>query len=173
MVNSTMRQRTAGVFVAVLFALAVIFAFFPPLLIFDPGEYETTTVSLVDENGSQLGTVDVRVADTASKRYVGLSRTDSLANGSGMLFVHFTEASRSYVMRNMSFPLDIVFIAANGTVTRIHHASVPERGDDGPYRGTGKYVLEVPRGWTNATGLDVGDTVRIPGTPTAEADSAS
>jgi len=158
-----MRQRTAGVLVAIFLALAVLFAFVPPVTLFEPGEYETTTVSLVDDNGTQLGTVDVRIADTSSKRYVGLSRTDSLSNGSGMLFVHFTESTHSYVMRNMSFPLDIVFIAANGTVTRIHYASVPEA--DGPYSGYSKYVLEVPRGWTNATGLAVGDTVRIPETP--------
>jgi uncharacterized membrane protein (UPF0127 family) len=62
-------------------------------------------------------------------------------------------------MRNMSFPLDIVFVDANGTITRIHHAAVD---DDGRFVGEGRYVLEVNRGWANRTGVDVGDRIELP-----------
>lgn len=122
------------------------------------------TVTVVDENGTTLATVSVRVADTRAERYTGLSETDSLRNGSGMLFVHPSEGTHAYVMRNMSFPLDIVFVAANGTITTIHHAPVEPNATDNltRYRGTGKYVLEVPRRYTNATGIAVGDRVEIP-----------
>ena len=47
-------------------------------------------------------------------------------------------------------------------VTTIHHASVPENGDDRTYAGRGKWVLEVPRGWINRTGLEAGDRVAVP-----------
>ena len=53
----------------------------------------------------------------------------------------------------------------DGTVTTIHHAPTEpgESGDDlTRYRGRGTYVLEVPRGYANATGLAVGDRVVIP-----------
>jgi uncharacterized membrane protein (UPF0127 family) len=30
------------------------------------------------------------------------------------------------------------------------------------YRGRAKYVLELPRGYANETGLDAGDRVRVP-----------
>lgn len=131
----------------------------------DQGDYETTTVTLQDQNGTNLSTVDVRLADTDRKRYVGLSETASLGDDEGMLFVHERESSHAYVMRNMSFPLDIVFIAENGTVTRIHHAETEPNAanqDLTRYQGTGKYVLEVDRGYTNRTCVEEGDTVVIP-----------
>lgn len=131
------------------------------------GDYERTTVTVVDEYDAELGTVDVRVADTYAKRYTGLSDTDSLGPNEGMLFVHDGEDQYAYVMREMAFPLDILFIATNGTITRIHHAELPPEGTTGPdlkrYRGSGKYVLEVPYGWTNRTGVEPGDAVEIAG----------
>jgi len=142
-------------------AVAVLLAF-PPLALVDAGDYETTTVTLKDENGTHLATVDVRIADTQEKRRVGLMRTESLENGSGMLFVHPREGSYTYHMRNMSFDIDIIFVDAAGMVTRIHHASAPDPGEESDtYTGTGKYVLEVPRGYANATGIETGARVEI------------
>lgn len=157
-----MRLRTlvaAGLGVALLLGL---YALYPPLPLVDAGEYDRTTVTLVDENGSELATVEVRIADTRDERRIGLSRTDSLDNGSGMLFVHSEPGSYSYVMRNMSFGLDIIFIDAAGEVTEIHDAPEPAGEYDQSYPGRGKYVLEVPRGYAAAVGLDVGDRVVIP-----------
>lgn len=129
-------------------------------------DYEWTTVTIEDEDGTHLATVDVRIADTVEKRRLGLSNTSSLPDGEGMLFVHDEPGEYVYVMRRMDFPLDIVFIDADGTITTIHHAPVPEEipGGDGRFPGQGKYVLEVPRGYTNATGVDLGDRVTIPAT---------
>ncbi|MFB6155378.1 MAG: DUF192 domain-containing protein [Haloferacaceae archaeon] len=129
------------------------------------GDYQWTSVTVADENGTALATVRVRVADTYQKRYTGLSDTESLGRREGMLFVHPNEATHTYVMRRMDFPLDMLFVDANGTVTTIHHAPVPE---DTPsedlvrYRGRAKYVLEVPAGFANETGVEVGDCVSIP-----------
>jgi len=132
----------------------------------NPGTYERTTVTVLDEDGTELGTVDTRVADGWQKRIVGLSRTESLGADEGMVFVHDNERRHAYVMRDMAFPLDIVFFTENGTVTRVHHAAVPpEGGGEGSleqYAGVGTYVLEVNRGWTNRTGVTVGDRVVIP-----------
>lgn len=127
----------------------------------DVSDYENATVTLEAQNGTTLSTVAVRIADTNRKRYVGLSNTESLDTGEGMLFVHDSEGTHGYVMRDMAFSLDIVFVAANGTVTRIHHADPDSERE---YDGTGKYVLEVNRGYANRTGLDDGDSVVIPDT---------
>ncbi|PSQ59543.1 MAG: DUF192 domain-containing protein [Halobacteriales archaeon SW_9_67_25] len=143
-------------------ALAVLLTV-PPLALVDADEYETTTVTVYDENETRLATVDVRIADTREKRRIGLMRTDSLESGAGMLFVHARDGTYTYHMRNVSFDIDIVFVGADGTVTTVHHASAPDPGEDSEtYTGRGKYVLEVPRGYTNATGIDVGDSVEIP-----------
>jgi hypothetical protein len=149
---------TAGVFVAQSGLLATVD---------QPDEYERTTVALVDASGERLAEIDVRIADTPEKRYLGLSATDSLGPREGMLFVHDSPGQHAYVMRDMAFPLDIVFIAPNGTVTKVHHATLPPEGTSGSdltrYRGYGRYVLELPLGTANETGLDEGDRVVIPG----------
>jgi uncharacterized membrane protein (UPF0127 family) len=127
-----------------------------------PGsDYDTATVVLSDENGTALASVDVWVADSFPKRYTGLSDTSALEDGQGMLFVHGSEGRHSYVMRDMAFPLDMVFVAADGTITTIHHAPVESDGDLTNYSGRAKYVLEVPMGYTNRTGVEVGDRMRI------------
>lgn len=128
----------------------------------DPDGYERVTVTAYDENGTELATVEARVADTRAKRYLGLSNTSDLQMGEGMLFVHANDREHGYVMRNMSFPLDIVFIGADERITRIHHAAVPEGEYEQTYEGRGKWVLEVPRGWANETSVDEGDRVAIP-----------
>jgi uncharacterized membrane protein (UPF0127 family) len=153
-----MRRRLVAVTLLVALVVGAWLAFAPPLALVDPGTYDRTTLTVYDADGEKRGTVDVRIADTRAKRRVGLSRTDALGNDSGMLFVHPKAGTHTYVMRNMSFPLDIVFLAPNGTVTEIHHAPV----DGGPYDGRGKYVLEVRRGWMTDAGVGVGGRVEIP-----------
>lgn len=131
----------------------------------NPGGYEHATVTVVDgESGEPLGTVVAAVADTYPKRYVGLSETDSLPPDRGMLFVHGDVGERTYVMRNMTFGLDIVFADADGTITTIHEAPAPgpdEDGADPEYRGDAKYVLEVNQGWTAERGVEPGDRLDV------------
>jgi uncharacterized membrane protein (UPF0127 family) len=79
-----------------------------------------------------------------------------------MLFVHGSEGNYGYVMRDMAFPLDIVFVGADEQVTAIQHAGVPEGSPEETYRARAKWVLEVPRGWANETGVDAGDRIAIP-----------
>ncbi len=154
---------TLAVVIPALLAVSLVVA--APAL-FGETDYDRTSVVVEDENGTTLGSVDVRVADSPRERYVGLSQTASLDPNEGMLFVYEGEDERTYVMRNMSFPLDIVFVGANGTITAIHHAPVPEETESEglvSYRGRAKWVLEVRRGWTSAHGVAVGDRISVVG----------
>jgi uncharacterized membrane protein (UPF0127 family) len=156
-VNRRLLGIVVGLALCVLVAAAAVAAN-PALLITG---YETTTVEAVDgDTGETLATVEVRVADGPVKRYVGLSATDDLDDGEGMLFVHDDAAERAYVMREMAFALDIVFVAPNGTVTTVHEAA-PESSPYTRYRGTGQYVLEVPRGWSERHGVGPGDRIVV------------
>lgn len=123
---------------------------------------DRTTVEIVDGSGSMLGTVTADIADTADERYTGLSETASLPSDEGMLFVHDTVGEQEYVMRDMSFGIDIVFADADGTITNIAHAEAPDPGETGEephhrYTGTAQYVLEVNYGWTTDRGISEGD----------------
>ncbi len=133
---------------------------------------EDARVTVVDENGTRLANVSAVVADTSDEHYTGLSDTESLADGEGMLFVFDEESTRHFVMRRMDFPLDMIFVGSDRTITVIHHAALRENQPPGaePYSGQAKWVLEVPRGYTNETGVTAGDCIRIeyaePETPT-------
>lgn len=161
------RLAAVGLALAALLALGVVAVASNPGLL-PTGEYERTTVTIVDdETGERLAAVDARVADTHPKRYTGLSDTDALGPDEGMLFVHDAEDEYAYVMREMAFPIDIVFVDADGTITAIHRADLPPAGTSGDeltrYRGEGRYVLEVPYNYTAERGVAVGDRVRIAG----------
>ena len=126
-------------------------------------DYDRTTVTVVDgETGEGLGRVKAAIADNSSLRYTGLSETDDLPDDRGMLFTYDSERELTYVMRNMSFPLDIVFVHANGTIDSIHERPAPKAGENGESiraSGEGQYVLEVNRGWTDERGVEPGDRV--------------
>ena len=135
-------------------------------LVSTPWGPDSGMVQVVDDatGDEPKAVIDVEVADDSRERYTGLSNHDSLEPGNGMLFVHESEQDLTYVMREMDFDIDIVFIDADGEITAIHHARAPgpnEDGNDLEYSGRGKYVLEVPRGYTNETGIEVGDEVEI------------
>jgi uncharacterized membrane protein (UPF0127 family) len=123
-----------------------------------PG-YETTAVT-VESDGKTLGAVTAAIADTPDLRYTGLSDTESLPKDRGMLFVYNAASDHTFVMREMDFPIDIVYADSDGTITRIHHAPEPgpdEDGNDQEYPGFGQYVLEVNYDWTTDRGIEVGD----------------
>ena len=136
-----------------------------------PGEggHDRATVTLLDESGT-LATVDAEVADTRKERVRGLSEAESLEPGSGMLFVHPREGTHTYVVDEMAFGIDIIFVEtcddacppeADGRITEIHEAPVPSDGEDGSYEGSGKWVLEVPKGYAAENGVQSGDYVQI------------
>jgi len=165
--NNRGKILTVGGFFLLL--LLGFFVAFPPIQFVDPGQYDNTPVTVVDDNGTVLATVDARIADTREKRRVGLRRTDNLSDGEGMLFIHDEDGEKPYIMPpEMSFPLDIIFIAPNGTIRTIQHASVPDGDTTLDYPGRGRYVLEVPRGYANRTGIDPGDRVVVPENLTRE-----
>ncbi|MFB6132014.1 MAG: DUF192 domain-containing protein [Halanaeroarchaeum sp.] len=124
---------------------------------------DATTVTIVDEDGDRLGTVAVTVADTPVERYRGLSDTESLAPDEGMLFVFEEERERTFVMRDMAYPLDIVFVGSDGTITTIHTAPVEEDANLTAYTGRARWVLEVNAGWTDEHEVEVGDRILIDG----------
>lgn len=159
-----MRGWTTVGFGAVL-AVAVVataMAVVPPLP-FDGVADGRATVTITDEEtGETLGVVRARVADEPGERYTGLSETESLANDSGMLFVYEAEDTRVFVMRRMDFPIDMVFVGANGSITTIYHAPVEEdQSSLTKYPGEAQWVLEVPYNWTVRNNVTVGDEMAV------------
>jgi uncharacterized membrane protein (UPF0127 family) len=126
--------------------------------------YETTEVTVRSSDGEVLGGVTAAIADTHDLRYLGLSDTESLPEDRGMLFVYDEVRDLTYVMREMDFPIDIVYADDKGVITSIHHARAPgpdEDGNDLQYPGRGQYVLEVNQHWTTERGVEGGDVLEF------------
>jgi uncharacterized protein len=105
------------------------------------------------------------VAETAAAREHGLSGRARLPEGRGMLFVYHDHAERSYWMKGMRFPIDIVWIDRGKVIGIERDAPVPQGGDFPLYssRGPADRVLEVPAGWTARHGVDRGARVAVEG----------
>ena len=127
-----------------------------------------------NQRGQTLWVYDVWVADTGPERYQGLSGTESLPADTGLLFLYAQEAAdRATVMREMHYPIDVVFIDGSGTVTTVRLATTePGVPDDEltHYTGRARWILEVPHGTAERHAIVSGTSVRITG-PTHAFDS--
>ncbi|GAB3416337.1 hypothetical protein GCM10027435_13520 [Haloparvum alkalitolerans] len=124
--------------------------------------YDSTEVVVAAPDGTERGRVTAAIADTSDLRFLGLSDTERLPEDRGMLFVYEAAAARTFVMREMDFGIDIVYVGADRRITEIHHAPAPAPDEDGEeqrYPGTGQFVLEVVLDWTTDRGVEVGDEV--------------
>lgn len=77
-----------------------------------------------------------------------------------MLFVFGEEGERRIWMKDMLYPLDIIWIDGNFTVTKIQQAE-PCNGECAVYPGRGKYVLEVEKGTVEKIGVREGKRIEI------------
>ena len=103
--------------------------------------------------------VMAEVADTAEARMRGLSGRSSLAELNGMLFVNEKSEATGIWMKDMKFPIDILWIR-NGTVVdmkeRITHDTYPEIFMP---KKSAMYVLEVKSGGARKNGIVEGSTL--------------
>ena len=127
------------------------------------------THRVVFENGrgETLGVFDVWVAETRHEQIQGLSGTNTLPSETGLLFAYDEEAAdRAIVMREMNYPIDVVFIDGSGAVTTVHSAT-PEPGvaeaDLTHYTGRARWILELPHQSTERYSITAGTSVRITG----------
>lgn len=111
--------------------------------------------------------IDVEVADNLVSRTVGLSGRNDLDSGKGMLFVFDgAKTVSSFWMKNMKFPIDIVWIA-DGRVVGTSEGLLPEENKID--RDLKRYsppqpvdmVLEVNAGIVPTMNIKSGDIVSV------------
>lgn len=119
----------------------------------------TTTVTINSQ------TYEVEVAATAEEQTLGLSHRSSLAKQRGMLFPFDVPSRPFFWMKDMKFPIDIVWIRDDQIVDISSNLSVPSletAPDDLPTyqpKTDAEYALELNAG--EAANMKIGDTVRI------------
>lgn len=110
--------------------------------------------------------LDVQIAQTPAHIYRGLGGRDSLEPYDGMLFLMGLHKKHGFVMRDMRFSLDIVWLDDGEVVDFVQNVS-PQPGvseeDLVAYypRLPANIVLELPSGWIAAHGLEIGDRMLV------------
>jgi uncharacterized membrane protein (UPF0127 family) len=116
---------------------------------------EKRDLTIVTAGGPQRFVVEL--AKTREQKERGLMFRQDLAADAGMLFVYASDGEVDMWMANTLLPLDMIFFAADGRITKVAERTVPLSeatiGSDGPVRG----VLEVNGGTASRLGIKVGD----------------
>lgn len=102
----------------------------------------------------------VELAETDAQRERGLMFRQSLAPDRGMLFDFQVPRMVAFWMKNTLIPLDIIYIAQDGTVISIARNATPKSLVPLPSGGAALGVLEIAGGRAEAIGLLPGDKIR-------------
>ncbi|MDE2059109.1 MAG: DUF192 domain-containing protein [candidate division NC10 bacterium] len=107
-------------------------------------------------------TIAVEVARTAREQARGLGGRSSLPKGGGMLFPFDAAERRTFWMKGMLIPLDMLWIRESKIVA-IDANVPPPRSHETPVivSRVADLVLEVPAGFAQEMGISVGQTVRV------------
>lgn len=106
--------------------------------------------------------VFVRVADTPAKQAQGLSGTDSLPSNQGMLFTFTRDGFWHIWMKNMNYPLDVLWLSDEGIVLHIEQNLSPDSyPTDYTSERPARMVLELPAGFVEAHHVTLGSKVTI------------
>jgi len=108
--------------------------------------------------------VNVELAETPMAQSRGLMEHENLDDSAGMLFIFSTEEEHSFWMKNMSFPIDIIWIDSNFKVVDITKNTPACIEDPCPSyvpKKPSKYVLEVSAGFSDKYAIDVGNGLTL------------
>ena len=110
-------------------------------------------------NGKEI---NLEVVKTLEDKRRGLSGRDSLDADAGMLFLFEDSAVRSFWMKEMNFPIDILWIDENMEIVGIEESVSP---NSFPQKFLSPkpvpFVVEVNGGWSREHKIKVGDTVEF------------
>ena len=118
--------------------------------------------SLVVVTASREIKFEVELALNDAERSRGLMYREKLGPYDGMLFDFHQDAPVSFWMKNTLIPLDMVFIAGDGTIKHVHANAVPLSTDAIPSQFPVRAVLEINGGSARLLGIKPGDKVKHP-----------
>ncbi len=107
-------------------------------------------------------TIEAELAMTPEEQAKGLMFRRSLAEDRGMLFVFDEDTDHPFTMKHMLFDLDLLFLGPDGEIRKIveslpHPDESTTEEETSRVRSKGKYVLELPAGFSQGHNLAVGD----------------
>jgi uncharacterized membrane protein (UPF0127 family) len=117
-------------------------------------------VEFVRPDGTPVAALVVEIAEAPDTRARGLMGRVLPDDRSGMLFVFETAEVQTFLMRNTPGSLDMIFVAADGTVQNVAAATTPMSDRTYASSGPSLYVVETRAGFADRHGLRRGDVMR-------------
>tara|TARA_Y100000310_G_scaffold312831_1_gene360528 strand:- start:2586 stop:3041 length:456 start_codon:yes stop_codon:yes gene_type:complete len=106
--------------------------------------------------------IAVEIADTPQKHKQGLSGRESLPKNEGLLFIFNKSDTHGFWMKDMNFPIDIIWINENWMIVditeNISAETFPEIFEP---RELSRYVLEVNANFVRENNISIGDKVSV------------
>lgn len=106
----------------------------------------------------------VTLAANDTDRRRGLSGTPPLREREGKLFVFPRSDTYGFWMKEMRYPIDIIWFDADGYVVHIEHDVSPETYPETLFpESEARYVLEIAAGESEAYGINIGTSLHFSG----------
>ncbi|MCE7886171.1 MAG: DUF192 domain-containing protein [Alphaproteobacteria bacterium PRO2] len=125
-------------------------------------QYLPRDVITIETRAGQDYIFEVEMATESADQARGLMYRSSLNNDSGMLFLFGGESQRTFWMKNTLIPLDMIFIARDGTINHIHHNAKPQDETRITSDTEAMAVLEINGGLAGTLNINEGDKVLHP-----------
>lgn len=111
----------------------------------------------VEINGQKF---NLLVAKTDKDKQIGLSKYKNLPQDKGMIFIFDKPGSYPFWMKDMKFPIDILFIKQNTIVTSYKNVPINNLTIYTPTESVDK-VLEINAGLSDKYNISAGNTVKF------------
>lgn len=147
--------------VIIIFAVLVAFGFLLyPKSIHNNGDTSNLYIKSVNTVVINGTTFSVDIADNDTNRAKGLSGRESLPDDAGLLFIFDSPGVYPFWMKDMNFPIDIIWIDDNLKVVYIKENALPESYPEifNP-KVKAMYVLEINSGEVALNKIKIGDDV--------------
>lgn len=104
------------------------------------------------------------ILTTEDEREKGLSGTSSLAADRAMLFVFPNDSKWGIWMKDMNYPIDIVWLDSGNKVVHMVKNAQPSSYPDTIFQPDkpARYVIELASGTIERTGISTGDIAGLP-----------
>ena len=155
-------RSSIAVLILFLFLAGLAWVFFyDPAFLSDAGIIRT---SVSEQRITIRNTIplSVEIAQSDAERAKGLSGRSVLSDGHGLLMVFPENSNAGIWMKDMFFPIDIMWIDESGVIVTIAHSVSPATYPKVFYPARAvRYVLEVPAGFVDIYNIREGDPVQI------------
>ena len=156
-------KKIIFVYILLMVAVGILAVFLTGKMPFNLPTFTSASVKIGNKSYSAI------IAKSDKDRMKGLSGRNSLDKNTGMLFVFDKKAPYPFWMKDMKFPIDIIYIDDNKIVDIFENVPAPQKGTplyNLPVykpKADANYVFEINAGQSTQNSIKIGDTVTFKG----------